>query len=579
MDEQDGSLVVIGYACTLESNQAGYEAANDGTQLIAHEADDAVLVDRFDGRLLLASKEEFKKRKRYAPPELTSEEILIEAQCEAERYLTLDDDPDCAAALVEPQRSTSGVGSSQFWSTTGTKSWASSKDMVTREEERHRRESNREGSARAGIAIGFTYDSSRVSTTLEPQADESEDSDMDEVFSALEGSGLIPPATSIRRPKSWKQLEVIEKTAQFLASQNLQMEIMVKTKRKDDPRFRFLDFGNELNPFYKLVLKLKREGSYSRQTRKKKPGPLVKEQVTQQISSAASNNRFDHPSRSAPTMKPKNHLHEGNERFDGTNSTVALRQEVKSPAQGNDSDQQEKPDPDAVKKIIDKLAEYVKRNGIHFANKVALSKKGDPAYDFFLPWNEFHGYYKETLSKHGISLDDSKASSGDNGHASQPVQMVDSDKSSISDNHHSQATQDFTRPEELKEPDKIEKKEANEFVSERKIKTKISKSGVIIERVTTTKPKKKRPKFSGSRFGDPVTASNSVNSDSDGSEDGCYLRIDIVSEDTSQKKPRIDEDGLLIGQPSSASVQSSTVSQRVFLACSQGASVVLLRTL
>lgn len=62
------------------------------------------------------------------------------------------------------------------------------------------------------------------------------------------------------RPASRKQLEMITRTARFLAGQSLQMEIVVKAKQASNGRFHFLDFGHRLNPFYKHLLARIREG-------------------------------------------------------------------------------------------------------------------------------------------------------------------------------------------------------------------------------------------------------------------------------------------------------------------------------
>ena len=41
------------------------------------------------------------------------------------------------------------------------------------------------------------------------------------------------------------------------------MEIVLKTKQRNNTRFRFLTYGHRLNPFYKLVLSMMRDGSYT----------------------------------------------------------------------------------------------------------------------------------------------------------------------------------------------------------------------------------------------------------------------------------------------------------------------------
>ncbi len=40
------------------------------------------------------------------------------------------------------------------------------------------------------------------------------------------------------------------------------MEIVLKAKQAGNPQFDFLNYGNWLNPYYKLVLQKIRDGSY-----------------------------------------------------------------------------------------------------------------------------------------------------------------------------------------------------------------------------------------------------------------------------------------------------------------------------
>lgn len=66
----------------------------------------------------------------------------------------------------------------------------------------------------------------------------------------------------IFQPKTVKQNAFIEKTALFVARQGNQMEIMLKTKQKDNPLFDFLIFENILNRYYKHMIKLIKTARY-----------------------------------------------------------------------------------------------------------------------------------------------------------------------------------------------------------------------------------------------------------------------------------------------------------------------------
>lgn len=48
----------------------------------------------------------------------------------------------------------------------------------------------------------------------------------------------------------------------FISKHGTQMEIILKAKQAGNPQFDFLNFGNWLNPYYKLILGKLKDGSY-----------------------------------------------------------------------------------------------------------------------------------------------------------------------------------------------------------------------------------------------------------------------------------------------------------------------------
>lgn len=93
--------------------------------------------------------------------------------------------------------------------------------------------------------VGFSYD------TVESENKENEQEDDTELYQPSENMCQIPKG--IRLPKFQREHDIIVKTAKFLASQSIQMEILLKTKQSGNDKFNFLDFGNELNDYYKFL--------------------------------------------------------------------------------------------------------------------------------------------------------------------------------------------------------------------------------------------------------------------------------------------------------------------------------------
>uniref|UniRef100_A0A8C8K6K4 Splicing factor, suppressor of white-apricot homolog n=1 Tax=Oncorhynchus tshawytscha TaxID=74940 RepID=A0A8C8K6K4_ONCTS len=75
------------------------------------------------------------------------------------------------------------------------------------------------------------------------------------------------------------------------------------------------------------------------------------------------------------------------------------------------------PPPPDIQPVIDKLAEYVARNGVKFETSVRV--KNDPRFDFLQSWNQYNTYYEFKkhyfMKKEGISLPEVLLSSTDGG--------------------------------------------------------------------------------------------------------------------------------------------------------------------
>ena len=143
-----------------------------------------------------------------------------------------------------------------------------------------------------GAAIGFNYDQenqqSQERTALAPTVFEQEE----------------PEPPSLRTLAN-----VLEKTAEFIAKNGAQMEILMRAKEAGNLKFQFLNPDNPYHPIYKQVLEKKRERNknpylYSQQLANQ--GELSLEdveaslrQLTRNLPSAAPN-----PSTSDDTSSP-----------------------------------------------------------------------------------------------------------------------------------------------------------------------------------------------------------------------------------------------------------------------------------
>ena len=105
--------------------------------------------------------------------------------------------------------------------------------------------------------MGFSYDNGNA----EKPDDEKENDENDKPFHLPSELGAKLPK-NLKLPKFQREHDIIEKTANFLATQNIQMEILLKTKQAGNEKFKFLDFGAELNDYYKFIKSSIKNGTY-----------------------------------------------------------------------------------------------------------------------------------------------------------------------------------------------------------------------------------------------------------------------------------------------------------------------------
>ena len=99
-----------------------------------------------------------------------------------------------------------------------------------------------------------------------------------------------------------KQHAIIEKTARFIASQGVQMEILLKAKQSNNAQFEFLTQSSTLNPYYKYVINAIKDGSYPQQTETKEK---IKSDTDNDNTLGLSEQIVEKPVVTVPTIKYK----------------------------------------------------------------------------------------------------------------------------------------------------------------------------------------------------------------------------------------------------------------------------------
>lgn len=120
------------------------------------------------------------------------------------------------------------------------------------------------------MAIGFSYDENEMGNnpdTNHNQTKPIDSPDQNQASKEFEGEPYICPPELILPPDMIlpefdRQAAIIEKTAIFIARNNAQMEIVLKTKQSNNFQFKFLNYDDKLNPFYKELVKLIKSGRY-----------------------------------------------------------------------------------------------------------------------------------------------------------------------------------------------------------------------------------------------------------------------------------------------------------------------------
>ncbi|XP_059490420.1 splicing factor, suppressor of white-apricot homolog isoform X2 [Neocloeon triangulifer] len=255
-------------------------------------------------------------------------------------------------------------------------------------------------------SVQYSYDDNSQNSNSNP-ANNKEDEEDDTPF-------VAPPELDIPvnmvLPPNQKQHAIIEKTAQFIAQQGGQMEVLLKAKQAGNPQFCFLSFNDELHPYYKLVLMAIRNNRY-------KVMDTNDSKKDESSNDDSDGEHYLHPSLarttivdSAPSIpsvvyrpsadcaysmlvsKIKGVPIELGKRppVEDVNKnkvveTVAPKEEPIAPTPVM---------PDAeLQVVVDKIASYVAKNGPEF--EAVVRSKGDPRFAFLDPNHIYHLYYQQ----------------------------------------------------------------------------------------------------------------------------------------------------------------------------------------
>ncbi|XP_065055484.1 splicing factor, suppressor of white-apricot homolog isoform X1 [Rhopilema esculentum] len=264
-------VIVIGYHSKLFRDDAMAQYIEDGKHLIPWMGDESLLIDRYDCRGHLYSRDEFEWKSSQLTMQLSSEEEQIEKACDEERYMGIHKDVEEENFLEEEEEKRLSIATdpaSAAYRNVGF-SYQSTNHDGSKEYDPNdcfKDDSDEENGIAENIAkISRVKNEGKLITLGGKLAQPS----AKPVIKETEAVGVyIKPVnleipSGIDVPDSQKSHSIIEKTALFISKQGTQMEIVLKAKQAGNPQFDFLNYGNWLNPYYKLILQKIKDGGYT----------------------------------------------------------------------------------------------------------------------------------------------------------------------------------------------------------------------------------------------------------------------------------------------------------------------------
>ncbi|XP_022702956.1 splicing factor, suppressor of white-apricot homolog isoform X2 [Varroa jacobsoni] len=282
--------------------------------------------------------------------------------------------------------------------------------------------------------------------------------------------GLTLPVT-VPRPETRREHTIIEKTAQFIARQGGQLEVVIRVKQKNNAQFAFLDIEHPLNLYYRYLVQQIKSGAYrpavqddnesgsdsdsdfdggylhpslfaSKGSSSKSSGPpealknIFKAQASKTKGTCAYSQLID---KIRPSIELDQEASNGptavenvgsvESASNGDSNGTPAREELAdteivsgtgiaedTTPQGDSAGADSvvvgfealvavMPPPPDVQPIVDKMAEYVAKNGLDFEESIRA--KGDPKFSFVDLGNEFYEYYQFKVKEFSLTLNES----------------------------------------------------------------------------------------------------------------------------------------------------------------------------
>uniref|UniRef100_A0A1Q3FCK9 Putative splicing factor suppressor of white-apricot n=1 Tax=Culex tarsalis TaxID=7177 RepID=A0A1Q3FCK9_CULTA len=261
-------LLVFGYSCKIFRDDEKARFIDAGRHLIPWMGDNQLKIDRYDARGALHDLSQHEppiggygnRLDCLAPAEQRAEQL-----CEEERYYSL---------------------------------YANEVEEEIYQEEAAKRQ------ALSGAEIAFDYDAAPaegaamvgpVPADSAGVGDDDENSS-DPPFEAPKGFEI---PSDLELPETMKEHAIIEKTAKFIASQDSQMEILLRAKQAANPQFGFLSPGGKLYRYYRHVLMAIKTNRYPEEVEE------VPEKEAETISAAEEVEVVPKPKVIVPSIKYK----------------------------------------------------------------------------------------------------------------------------------------------------------------------------------------------------------------------------------------------------------------------------------